>query len=180
MVFEGRLAVPGPFGLRDPELDAVQFAGCTIGRFLGVGDAVAGSHQVELSGPDELFVAEAVAVEDFAREQPRHGLQTDVGVRADPQAGAAVDDRRANVVSEAPGPDGAPAAEGQGATDELAVDLCGTARCDFDARGRIRVGGFCFGGDVFDGYGATHGDSMGRGVKAVGWRNEKGPSGRRA
>jgi hypothetical protein len=44
-----------------------------------VGDAPTGGHQVELAGPDELFGAEAVAVQHLALQQPGDRLQADVG-----------------------------------------------------------------------------------------------------
>ena len=53
VVLERRVAVARRVGLRHPELDAVVPA--TVGMpLLGVGDAVAGGHQVQLAGPDHL------------------------------------------------------------------------------------------------------------------------------
>ena len=74
---------------------------------LGVGDAAAGGHEVELAGPDHLLGAEAVVVEHLPGEQPRHRLQADVRVRADVDSLLLGDRRGTHVVDEAPRPDGA-------------------------------------------------------------------------
>jgi hypothetical protein len=108
VVLERGGTVAGPLGLGDPELDAVQHAAEAAGRLLGVGDAVPGGHEVQLAGADELFGAEAVAMQHLARQQPGDGLEPGVGVGADVQAGGLGHQRRAHVVGEAPGPDGAP------------------------------------------------------------------------
>ena len=50
VVLEGGGAVPGPFGLGDPQLHAVQLPAVVAGGLLGVGDAVPGGHEVELAG----------------------------------------------------------------------------------------------------------------------------------
>ena len=74
-------------------------------RDLGVADAVAGGHQVELAGPDHRVVAGAVAVLDLAGEQPAHRLQPGVRVRRDAHAAGVGDVVGAVVVEEAPGAD---------------------------------------------------------------------------
>ena len=86
VVLEAGLAVPGGLGLRDPQLDAVQVAAVAPGPLLAVGHPVTGRHEVELARTDRLLGAEAVAVEDLPGDEPRHGLQPGVGVRADVDA----------------------------------------------------------------------------------------------
>ena len=59
---------------RDPALQAVQRArrGAVLGRgALGMHDAAAGGHPVDLAGTDRLRRAEAVAMHDLAVEQDR-------------------------------------------------------------------------------------------------------------
>src|SRR5690606_19665889 len=102
VVLEGGLAVARALGLRDPELDTMQFAARAGGALLRMGHAVPCAHQVELARPDELLRTEAVAVQDLAREQPGHRLQPDVGMWPDAQPRAAIDDRGTDVVGEAP------------------------------------------------------------------------------
>ena len=81
MVLERRRAVPGGGGLRHPELREVDRPVADV--FLGVHDAVAGGHEVELAGSDRLLGAQAVAVPQLTLEQPGDGLQPDVGMRSD-------------------------------------------------------------------------------------------------
>ena len=76
---------------------------------LGVGDAVAGGHEVQLARPDQLHAADAVAVQHLALDQPAHRLQPGVRVRRDVHAGRVADVVRPVVVDEAPGPDHPPA-----------------------------------------------------------------------
>ena len=70
-------------------------------------DAVAGGHQVQLARADHLLGAEAVAVQDFAGQQPGDGLQADVGMRADVEAVVFGDRGGSHLVDEAPGADSA-------------------------------------------------------------------------
>src|SRR5690606_38184165 len=49
---------------------------------LGMDDAAAGGHQVDLPRPDRGKAAHAVAMVDRAFEQPGDGGEVDVGVRA--------------------------------------------------------------------------------------------------
>ena len=51
-----------------------------------VAEARAARHEVELSGHDDLFAAERVAVQRLALQEPGDGLQADVGVWGDVQA----------------------------------------------------------------------------------------------
>ena len=52
------------------------------GVLLGVGHPVAGGHEVQLAGPDELLGAQAVEMQELAGQEPRHGLEAHVGMRA--------------------------------------------------------------------------------------------------
>jgi DNA-binding SARP family transcriptional activator/tetratricopeptide (TPR) repeat protein len=72
---ETRFDEPGRLGQRDPQLQAVQRGGPAGRGLLGVRDAPPGGHQVQLTGPDQLPAAEAVAVQHQPLEQPAHGLQ---------------------------------------------------------------------------------------------------------
>ena len=118
VVLESRRAVAGGVGLRDPELHAVQLAPDRRSPPRRA-DAVAGGHQVELAGLDDLVRAQAGAVPELSRQQPRHRLQAGVGMGPDAGTGRAGDGGGAHVVDEAPRPhrcaapgEGAPAGRG--------------------------------------------------------------------
>ena len=117
VVLEVGLAVAARVGLGDPELDAVQRPGVRAGGLLGVRHAVAGGHQVQLAGTQQLLGAERVAVEGLALEQPGRGLQPDVGVRSHVEAAFGGHPGRPHVVDEAPGADRSPGPPRQGTTD---------------------------------------------------------------
>ena len=102
------VAVPRGLGLRHPELQAVGDAAVGRRRLLGVGDAPARGHQVELPRPDELLGADAVGVHHLAVEQPGHRVQADVGMRSDRHGQVVGHGHRPVVVGEAPGADRAP------------------------------------------------------------------------
>ncbi|KVC94183.1 hypothetical protein WI76_24840 [Burkholderia ubonensis] len=126
-------------GQRDPELDRVK-APAGQQRVLGVfrvRDAAAGGHQIDLAGPDHLFVAEAVAMQHRAFDHPRERLQADVRMRADVHAGIAGQRDRARVVEEAPRADGFALTIGQGAVDRQRADFGGARRV---ALGGLRAG----------------------------------------
>ena len=89
---------------------------------LGVADAAAGCHQVDLAGAHHRVVAGAVAVLDLAGEEPAHRLQAGVRVRRHAHAAGVGDVVGAVVVEEAPGAD-------QGAL------RCGSVRRTYIARG---------------------------------------------
>jgi hypothetical protein len=65
VVVEAGLAGTRVLGQRDPQLDAVQLRGARW-RDLGVADAAAGRHQVELTRPDQLGEPQAVPVQNLA------------------------------------------------------------------------------------------------------------------
>src|SRR4051812_17393006 len=103
MVFERGRAVASLFGLRDPELHAVQVAPIAVGRLFGVRDALSGCHEVELPRADRLLGADRVAVQQLTGDEPRHGVQADVRMRADLDSAELVHSNRPHVVGEAPG-----------------------------------------------------------------------------
>ena len=101
VVLEGRVAVAGGLGLGHPELDRVQHR-AAAGILLGVRHAVAGGHEVELAGPDELLGAEAVEMQQLPRHEPGHRLQAHVGMRPNAELPRRTHHDRAHVVGEAP------------------------------------------------------------------------------
>jgi hypothetical protein len=114
-----------------PQLDAVDRRTGGAQRGTGafrVDDAAPRGHPVDVAGDDRLVRAQAVAVDDLAREQIRHGRQVDVRVRADVHALSGREARRSEVVEEHERPDGPMARGGQEASDhepaEIAVSRC--------------------------------------------------------
>ncbi|MNZ85553.1 hypothetical protein D3C78_1043490 [compost metagenome] len=85
--------------------------------FFGVGDTTPGGHQVHLAGANDLDIAQAVAVQDLALDHPGEGLQANVRMRTDTQAGLAFKHRGAGVIEKTPGPDHASLARGHQAVD---------------------------------------------------------------
>jgi hypothetical protein len=106
MVLEIATGIPVRVGQGHPQLDTVEDRGVRGGH-LRVRDAVAASHQIELSGADERMGAEAVTVLDRAAEEPAHRLQPCVRMRRQVHA-ARSDLDRSVVVGEAPGADQRP------------------------------------------------------------------------
>ena len=112
VVLEGGGSLPGPGRLGDPQLDGMDLLG--PGRvLLGMRDPVARRHEVQLAGPDELLGAQAVEVQQLPRQQPRHGLEAHVGMRPDAEGQARLHRDGADMIEEAPGPDGAARSLGQ-------------------------------------------------------------------
>jgi hypothetical protein len=68
VVLESWCAIAGVGGLGDPELDAVEVAAVAVDSLLGVGNAVACGHEVELARFDHLLGAQRVAVQRGAVE----------------------------------------------------------------------------------------------------------------
>ena len=167
MVLERGRPVAGLLRLGHPELDALGAPGRRAGRrLLGVGDAAAGGHEVELAGADELLGTEAVAVQHLAVEQPRHRLQGGVRVRADVEPRAApvtatAGPRRRHVVGEAPGPDRPVAPAGEGPEHAGVADGRLAAGHDLDRRLlRPGGGGRPVGRDVVGAHGPAHDASL--------------------
>src|SRR5207302_2174013 len=73
-------------GLSDPQLYTVECATIGAGCLFRMRHTMTGRHQVELTRADELLGAEAVAMQDFARQKPRHRVQPGVRVRSDVDA----------------------------------------------------------------------------------------------
>ena len=63
-------------------------------------DAAPGDHPVDVARRDPLHAAQAVAMDDRAVEQIRHGREADVRMRADVHADARLDPDRAEVIEE--------------------------------------------------------------------------------
>jgi hypothetical protein len=105
VVLEAGWVVAGLVGQRDPQLQPVHARRMLRRRVFGMGDAVPGTHQVELPGRDHLVAAETVVVFDGALDQPGDGLQSGVGMRRHLHAGPVGDVVGAEVVDEAPGAD---------------------------------------------------------------------------
>jgi hypothetical protein len=159
VVLERGVGVTSRLGLGHPELHAVQDAAVATRVLLGVHDAPAGGHQVELAGADHLLRAEAVVVEHLPGEQPGHRLETDVRMWADVDALFLRDARGAHVIDEAPGADAAAgSARQRPAHDERADDRL-VALGDLDAR-RSRVGTGGLGGGVVGRHRTAHGRSL--------------------
>ena len=91
VVFERRRALPSGLRLSHPQLDALHLTPVVPGVFLGVGNAGAGGHEVQLAGPDHLLGTQAVVVLDLSGHQPGHRLQADVGMGADGHTGVVGD-----------------------------------------------------------------------------------------
>src|SRR5690606_17479408 len=85
------------------------------------------------AGDDELLAAEAVAMEQLAVDEPGDGLETDVRVGADVHP-RDIHRRRAEVVGEAPGPDGAAGTPGEEADDLEPLQVGDPPLDDLDAR----------------------------------------------
>jgi hypothetical protein len=130
MVFEGGWIATRSLWLSDPELDAVQ-ATVALGGFLGVGYATTGGHEVQLSGPDQLFGSETVAMEEFAGDDPCDGLETDVRMGTD-SARTLIRCGWPDVIGEAPCADGATVSLWECASNLLSSHGRGSTLHDFD------------------------------------------------
>jgi len=135
MMLERGSGVPSRFGLRDPELDAVVSA-LPAAPLFGVGHAVAGGHQVQLTRDDHLIRTDRVDVAELAVEQPGDGLQSDVGMRADAGVVGIGHADGADVIGEAPRTDGSPGALGKRAPHRGAADHRLAAVGEWDRRWR--------------------------------------------
>ena len=104
-------------GQRHPQLDTVQNGGGRGGD-LGMADARARGHQVQLAGPHHRVYARAVAMLHLTAEQPTDSLQSGVGMRRHVHPLAATHVVGAVVVGETPGPDQRPLALRQRASHQ--------------------------------------------------------------
>ena len=137
-VAEGRLGFLVFVGQRDPGLDAVHRAalGARLLEALGVRDAAAGDHPVDLVGLDGLLHADAVAMHDLAGEQIGDRGEPDVRVRAhvDGLRDTRREGHRADVVEEDERADHVPARERQHAPDFEAAEVAAALVDDIHAR----------------------------------------------
>ena len=123
-----------------PSLDAEQPAAsrARLGRApLGMGDAPARRHPVDVARPDRLQRAQAVAMQDLALEQVGHGGEPDMRMRTDVQASSQDELRRTHLVEEDERADHLLARRRQGAAYLEPAQIAG-ARHDhrFDQVGR--------------------------------------------
>ena len=132
VVLEGGGAVPGPLRLGDPQLDALEGSAVVTRGLLGVGDAVAGGHEVQLSGLDDLLGPEAVLVEGLAVEQPGGRLQADVRMRTHVEPAALRHVGGSHMVGEAPRADRPSTAAWEGAPNREPPDRGLVAVGDLD------------------------------------------------
>ena len=79
-MLESRLAMTLGIGQSNPELGEMDAARRIADRVLAVHDAATGGHQIHLPGANDLFYAQAVAMQNFALHHPAKGLQPDVRV----------------------------------------------------------------------------------------------------
>ena len=123
-------------GQRHPQLHTVQDGGGRGGH-LGMTDARARGHEVQLAGPHHRVHPGAVAMLHLAAEQPTDGLQSGVRMRRHVHPGAASDVVRTVVVGETPRPDQRPLALWQRASHMIARGPpSGTSRgCSTPANG---------------------------------------------
>lgn len=93
------------------------------GIFLGVRNAVTGTHQVELTGPDGLLGAERITMQKLALKEPRHGLEATVGVRGDVGALAGAKCEWTEMISKTPRTHTAPCPRRQRTADLKEPDV---------------------------------------------------------
>ena len=117
-----------------PQLHAVQCPRICRGRLFGVRDPTAGGHQVQSSCAHQRFTAETVVVNDFALQQPRNGLKTDVRMRRDIHRDPRLELQWAVPVEEAPGAYGPPLSSRQRAEDAKSAELCFSSAKALDLR----------------------------------------------
>ncbi len=140
MVREAGIDLLLPARQGHPGLDAVQ-AGALLAhlgrRALGVDDAVAGRHPVDVAGDDGLHAAQAVAVDHAAVEQVGHGGQADMRMRThvDALAGGEID--RPHVIEEDERPDRLPRGRRQHALDREAAQVAHVRPDDVLDRGHV-------------------------------------------
>ena len=92
----------------DPELHAAQAAAVFCRRPLRVGDGGTRGHHVDAAGAKQRFVSEAVVMNELAVEEPRHGLQPRVRMRANVHGRRIRELQRAETVEKTPGANEAP------------------------------------------------------------------------
>ena len=106
----------------DPQLCCVHSQGL---GFFRMSNAVAGRHEVDLSGANELLAAQAVAMQHFTFDHPGKSLQPNVRVRPDLHAWRGRNGR-AGMIEKAPSPYLAQRGLRNGAVDRDATDIGNT------------------------------------------------------
>ncbi|MNT36887.1 hypothetical protein D3C72_1729980 [compost metagenome] len=81
-------------------VDRVVMVAVQLWRALGMGDAAAGGHPVDIAGADHLVRTQRVTVADGARPQIGDGGQADMRMRAHVDGRTGVHERRAHLVDE--------------------------------------------------------------------------------
>ncbi len=94
-------------GQRHPQLDTVQNGGGRGGD-LGMADARAGCHEIQLAGPHHCVDTRAISMFHLTAEQPTDSLQSGVGMRRHVHPCVAAHVMRTVVVDETPRPDQRP------------------------------------------------------------------------
>ena len=125
-MLEGRIGFLVPLRQRQPGLQPQQRRirlPLFVGRALRMGDAATGRHPVDLTGPDGLHRADAVAMHDLALDQPGQGGETDMRVRPDIQPPARRQHGRAEMIEKHERPDHAALARRQGAPHLEIADI---------------------------------------------------------
>src|SRR5579871_5843222 len=108
----------------DPRLDARE-ARCVRARWdrraLGVHNAAACDHPINLRGPDQLAAAQAVLMQQLATEQIGDSRKSDVRMRSDIETPAAAEARRAHLIEKYERPDAASLYRRQGTSHHESV-----------------------------------------------------------
>src|SRR3954463_5198393 len=115
---------------RNPGLQAVQLVALCAQRSAGafrMRDAAAGRHPVDLARPNRLDYAKTIAMLDFAFEQIRDRGQTNMRMRPHIDTCARRKLHRPHVIQKNKGPDHAPAAIWQDASDLEAAKISAAA-----------------------------------------------------
>jgi hypothetical protein len=92
----------------DPELRAAQAAAVLNRSPLRVGNRGTRGHDIDAACSKQRFVSEAVVMHELAVEEPRHGLQSHVRMRANIHRRRIRERQRSETVEKTPGPNQAP------------------------------------------------------------------------
>ncbi|MNT47069.1 hypothetical protein D3C72_1837550 [compost metagenome] len=99
-------------------------------RLFCVGDPPSGRHQVDLTRANDLDVAQTVAVQHLALDHPGEGLQANMRMGTDAQAGFFFKHRRAGMIEKTPRADHSSLARGHQSVDGNPATHFGGARSD--------------------------------------------------
>ena len=116
--------------LSHPQLHAVHAPTRLGACIFSVRDAPARGHEVQLSGPNQLLVPQAVGVQDLSTQEPGHRVQADVRMRTDDHGLLGRDLDRSEAVQEAPCADHAPSPSGEGPVNVESSHVCEVALGD--------------------------------------------------